>query len=83
MQFARMLDLPIYGIVADSLSGLVDTQMVKDINETSELHAENIPQLFKRMAEPREIAALIAYLLGDESKFTTGVAYPIDGGFCS
>ena len=57
--------------------------MVKDINETMELTAQNIPQLFKRMAEPTEIAALIAYLLGDESKFTTGVAYPIDGGFCA
>jgi len=57
--------------------------MVKDINVTMELKAENIPQLFKRMAEPTEIAALIAYLLGDESKFTTAVAYPIDGGFCS
>ena len=48
-----------------------------------ELKAENIPQLFKRMAEPREIAALVAYLLGDDSKFITGAAYPIDGGFCS
>ena len=57
--------------------------MVKDINETMELKTENIPQLFKRMAEPREIAALVAYLLGDDSKFITGAAYPIDGGFCS
>ena len=57
--------------------------MVKDINVSTELTVEGIPQLFKRMAEPTEIAALIAYLLGDESKFTTAVAYPIDGGFCS
>ena len=33
-----------------------------------------------RVAEPIEIAQLVAFLLGDESKFITGVAYPIDGG---
>jgi NAD(P)-dependent dehydrogenase (short-subunit alcohol dehydrogenase family) len=35
------------------------------------------------MAEPNEIAALVGFLLGDESKFTTGAAYKIDGGFCA
>ena len=33
-----------------------------------------------RVAEPIEVAQLVAFLLGDESKFITGVAYPIDGG---
>jgi NAD(P)-dependent dehydrogenase (short-subunit alcohol dehydrogenase family) len=28
-----------------------------------------------------EVALLIAFLLGDESKFITGAAYVIDGGF--
>lgn len=37
------------------------------------------------MAIPRdgttdEISALLAYLLGDESKFTTGAEFKIDGG---
>jgi 3-oxoacyl-[acyl-carrier protein] reductase len=57
--------------------------MVVDINQTAELTVQNIPQLFKRMAEPGEIAGLVAYLLGDESRFVTGAAYTIDGGFCA
>lgn len=37
-------------------------------------------QPMARMGQPEEIAALILYLASDESAFTTGVAYPIDGG---
>lgn len=34
----------------------------------------------KRMGEPEEVAALVAFLLGDESKYITGSVYAIDGG---
>ena len=34
-----------------------------------------------RVGSPREIAALAAYLLSDESAFTTGQAHVIDGGW--
>ncbi|KAK7902703.1 hypothetical protein LTR67_002349 [Exophiala xenobiotica] len=37
--------------------------------------------VFSRKGQPEEVAALFAYLLGDESKFTTGAAYSIDGGW--
>ncbi|KAH7243805.1 hypothetical protein B0J15DRAFT_403509 [Fusarium solani] len=64
--------------------GGVDTPMmheavgkVKSVN----LEPENLPQLFKRYSKPQEIAALIAYLLGDESGFTTSSVYSIDGGW--
>ena len=33
-----------------------------------------------RMAEPSEIAGLVAYLCSDEASFITGSAYDIDGG---
>lgn len=36
-----------------------------------------------RMGQPSEIAALVLYLCSDESAFTTGAAYPIDGGTTS
>ncbi|MBO1014434.1 SDR family oxidoreductase [Achromobacter sp. SD115] len=35
----------------------------------------------KRYAEPREIAAAVAYLAGAESQFITGASLAIDGGF--
>jgi NAD(P)-dependent dehydrogenase (short-subunit alcohol dehydrogenase family) len=34
-----------------------------------------------RPGQPDEVAKLICFLLGDESKFITGAAYIIDGGF--
>ncbi|KAK5310703.1 hypothetical protein LTR93_011964 [Exophiala xenobiotica] len=34
----------------------------------------------KRVGEPEEAAALVAFLLGDDSKYITGAVYVIDGG---
>jgi 2-keto-3-deoxy-L-fuconate dehydrogenase len=34
----------------------------------------------KRLGTEMEIAALAAYLMGDDSAWTTGVVIPIDGG---
>lgn len=33
-----------------------------------------------RFGQPRDVAAAVAYLLGDDAGFTTGVALPVDGG---
>jgi NAD(P)-dependent dehydrogenase (short-subunit alcohol dehydrogenase family) len=33
-----------------------------------------------RMGEPREVAALVAFLASEEAGFITGSAYDIDGG---
>lgn len=41
---------------------------------------ETYPEAIERMGKPEEIAALIAYLLGDESRYVTGSSYRIDGG---
>lgn len=35
----------------------------------------------KRMGTPDEVARLIAFLLSDESTYTTGACYTVDGGF--
>jgi NAD(P)-dependent dehydrogenase (short-subunit alcohol dehydrogenase family) len=37
-------------------------------------------QALGRRAQPVEIAKLIAFLLSDESSFTTGAVYVADGG---
>lgn len=42
---------------------------------------EILPQLFRRMAEPEEIASSISFLLGDDSRFVTKAIWDIDGGF--
>lgn len=33
-----------------------------------------------RMAEPEEIANLVAFLVSSEAKYTTGAVYQVDGG---
>ena len=52
--------------------------MVEHIEKDGELI---VPAVFKRKGTVEEIAALIGFLLGDESKFITGAAYTIDGGW--
>lgn len=38
------------------------------------------PFLFPRLAKPNEVAAMVAYLLGDESRFVTRGMFRLDGG---
>ncbi len=68
--------------------GTVDTPMIRNyvaahfgdrIDETiAELHAR---QPVGRMGTADEIAALAVYLASDESRYVTGAAIPIDGGW--
>jgi NAD(P)-dependent dehydrogenase (short-subunit alcohol dehydrogenase family) len=39
------------------------------------------PQAIKRLGEPEEVGAAVAFLLSDKASFITGVALPIDGGY--
>jgi NAD(P)-dependent dehydrogenase (short-subunit alcohol dehydrogenase family) len=36
-----------------------------------------------RVAKPREIADMMAFLASDRSAYTSGVIVTIDGGFCA
>ena len=44
---------------------------------------DNTRQRIDRKGTPDEVARLIAFLLSDESTYTTGACYAIDGGFMS
>jgi NAD(P)-dependent dehydrogenase (short-subunit alcohol dehydrogenase family) len=57
--------------------------MMREINERIQLDSHNTPTLFKRNANPSEVAALIGFLLRDESKYMTAADYQIDGGHCA
>ena len=61
-------------------SDMVDTMLrsVPDAGKAREKMTRDIP--LGRFADPKEIAALAVYLLSDESGFTTGAEFPVDGG---
>lgn len=48
-----------------------------DFNPMDEVHPP-----IKRMGTPEEVAALVGFLLGDESAYITGTSIVIDGGLC-
>jgi NAD(P)-dependent dehydrogenase (short-subunit alcohol dehydrogenase family) len=62
---------------------MVNTQLLTKFSEGSgDIYTpEMTSQALKRVAEPVEIVGMIAHLLGDESKFTTGSIINIDGGW--
>ncbi len=61
--------------------GLTRTQQTSYITDNKpSLDASTKLHPLGRIAEPNEIASLIAWLLSDESSFMTGNVIPIDGG---
>ncbi|KAH7148229.1 hypothetical protein EDB81DRAFT_932574 [Dactylonectria macrodidyma] len=62
----------------------IDTPMFRQLSESG--YTEEMilaPNAIKRFGKVEESAALIAFLLGDESKFITGETIRIDGGMCA
>jgi 2,3-dihydro-2,3-dihydroxybenzoate dehydrogenase len=61
--------------------GAVDTPMLQNANRakttnqlTGDLYA------LKRIARPEEVATAIAFLLGSDASYVTGIILPVDGG---
>lgn len=71
--------------------GLIRTRMLTNIIETYATNAgipvadaeagvcSGVP--FRAIGEPGDIAAMIAYLAGDEAKYVTGASFRVDGGW--
>jgi NAD(P)-dependent dehydrogenase (short-subunit alcohol dehydrogenase family) len=60
--------------------GYVETpRMLQTPPEVLDMFREAHPM--KRLANPSEVARLIAFLLSDEASFSTGSFYPVDGGY--
>ena len=62
--------------------GGVDTPMLRPAMRTSQ---QDVSSFFSsnpipRVAEPREVANLVVYLLSDEASYQTGGIYAVDGG---
>lgn len=61
-------------------SGLTDTPLTKLAGSPAG-SPPPIPNSLNKTAAPAEIAKTIVFLLSDDSSFTTGSIYTIDGGW--
>lgn len=63
--------------------GTTETPMVRAYREAHpavfEQNMQGIPQ--RRVGQPEEVAALVAFLLGEDAGYINGVTVPIDGGY--
>jgi len=73
------LELALDNITANVVApGPTLTEMLKFNNPDLDAFAAEVPM--KRLGEPREIAAMIHFLLSEEASFCTGQTIFVDGG---
>mgnify|MGYP003398308253 CR=1 FL=1 len=75
------LELAQYGIRVNSIHpGLILTPMVlqEDVADSVDQLAEHIP--LKRGAQPEEVSNMVLFLASDDSSYSTGSEFVIDGG---
>ncbi|PQD94231.1 3-alpha-hydroxysteroid dehydrogenase [Pradoshia eiseniae] len=81
MTKAAAIECANYGIRVNSVHpGVIATPMVvqEDTKAAVEAFSKHIP--LKRVAEPEEVSNLVLYLACDESSYSTGSEFVIDGG---
>lgn len=75
------LELASYNILVNSVSpGFTNTDLIK-VNPPEKIAAIAADIPMGRLAEPEEIANLVAFLISDENTYITGANIVIDGGF--
>ena len=69
-----------YGVTANSVApGLIDTDMLEVLSEKRLAeYLDDIP--IRRLGQPEEVAALVAFLASNDAAYITGQTIRIDGG---
>ncbi|UOQ84888.1 glucose 1-dehydrogenase [Gracilibacillus salinarum] len=81
MTKAAALNLSPYNIRVNSVHpGVIETPMImqEDSKETIETFSKHIPA--GRVAKPEEVTQMVLYLASDESSYSTGSEFIVDGG---
>ncbi|RQU49451.1 acetoacetyl-CoA reductase [Burkholderia cenocepacia] len=78
---ALALEVARSGVTVNTVSpGYLATKMVREIPDDI-LNTKILPQIpMRRLGQPEEVAALIAFLCSDEAGFVTGANWAINGG---
>jgi NAD(P)-dependent dehydrogenase (short-subunit alcohol dehydrogenase family) len=62
--------------------GMVETEMIAPFNVDETARKQRLAMHpVGRFGQPEDIASLAVYLASDESAWTTGAAFPVDGGY--
>jgi 3alpha(or 20beta)-hydroxysteroid dehydrogenase len=81
MTKAAAIECAHYGIRVNSVHpGVIATPMVvqEDTKAAVEEFSKHIP--LQRVAQPEEVSSLVVFLASDESSYSTGAEFIIDGG---
>lgn len=82
---ALAMELAESGVTANAVSpGSTDTEMLAEsarLYDLSDTHDFATQQPMQRLLAPTEIAAVLAFLAGEETSGMTGTVVPVDGGF--
>ncbi|WP_153465443.1 MULTISPECIES: glucose 1-dehydrogenase [Sediminibacillus] len=81
MTKAAALELSPYGIRVNSVHpGVIETPMIaqEDSKDAIKEFSKHIPN--RRIAKPEEVSNLVLYLASEESSYSTGAEFVIDGG---
>jgi len=75
------LELAEYGIRVNSIHpGVIETPMIAqaDVQDTVKEISKNVP--LKRLGQPKDITNLVLFLASEESSYSTGSEFIVDGG---
>lgn len=81
MTKAAAIECAPYGLRVNSIHpGVIATPMIMqgDTKAAVEAFAKSIP--LKRVAQPEEVSSLVIYLASDDSSYSTGSEFVVDGG---
>ncbi|HZK24398.1 MAG TPA: glucose 1-dehydrogenase [Oscillospiraceae bacterium] len=81
MTKAASAELAPQGVRVNSIHpGIIETPMVTEGDAVEQIreYAKHVPM--RRMAQPEEVANLMLYLASDESSYSTGSEFVVDGG---
>ena len=79
-------ELSAKGIAINTIApGMTNTKMTQDFIDAngidSDAYIRTMNRQYLGMAEPRDIANAICFMLSDKARMITGVTLPVDGGF--